>query len=105
MNRHDNPYNLFPKDKFYVRLHHMAPGMVVKYGGTTRTLTKKDCGNSKFLSVLEVRPRLPNGEIDWDAAAIHVTAKCSASDTPSREQGRAVLRLKAQAQAEVLGYV
>lgn len=105
MERHDNPYNLFPKEKFQVSMVHMAPGMMVQFAGKTRTLTKKDCGNAKYLSILRVRRRLPSGGVDWDSPVLQVTAKCNDEDTPCREAARSILRIKAQAQAEVLGWL
>ena len=107
MQRHDNPYNLFPKEKFYVRMIHCAPGMKVRMmeGKEVILDKKKDCDNSKYLSILEVRPRLSNGEVDWDAPVLQVRAKCAAGDTPSRSTARSILRMKAQAAAEVLGWL
>ncbi len=106
MQKYDNPYDLFPKDKFHVHMVHLMPGKVLEKdsdtGKPTRVLGKKACGNSKFMTVLTVKPRHPNQYLNGE---IKVTAKCGPTDTPSRKVGREVVRMKAQLLAQQLGWI
>ena len=93
MNRHDNPYNLFPRDEYVVHLKHLHPG----------NSSRKERYNSKYFSHLTVWKRNETGEVNLNDY-IHVYAQCSKDDTPSRSTARAVLRMKAEAAAAAKGW-
>ena len=88
MNRADDPYSLFPREKFAVRMKHFHPG-----NSDRETREKAD-----YFSVLTVRNLAAESEFS-------VTAKCHKADNPSREKAREVLRMKAQAVAQERGWL
>lgn len=92
MTKHDDPYSLFPKNKFRVKMHHLHPG----------NSTKKQRGNSQYLSLLYITVLGVNGIDDY---TLKVTAKCAPGDIPNRAKAREILRLKAKAVAETLGLI
>lgn len=104
MQKHDNPYNLFPKDKFSVKMVHLYPGKTVVINGVEKKLRKKDCRNSQYYSILTVVPKNEQGSPDFERG-FTVTAKCGPGDTPSREKAREILRLKAREIASYWGWV
>jgi hypothetical protein len=104
MQKHDNPYNIFPKDKYSVKMVHLFPGKKVVINGVEKTLRKKDCHNSKYYSILTVVPKNTDGSLELDHG-FAVTAKCGPGDSPSREKAREVLRLKAREIASYWGWV
>ena len=95
MDRHDNPYNLFPKEFFVVRMKHLHPG----------NSSKHERNNSKYLSYLEVIPRDTSTKEPIEELGFTVIAQCNSKDAPSREKAREILRLKAQVAGEMLGWI
>jgi len=89
MNKHDNPFNIFPKGQYKAKMVHLHPG----------NSTKHDRENSKYFSYLKVHP------INNPDDVLIVTAKCSKGDTPNREKAREVLRLKARVMKEAKGWI
>jgi len=91
MKSYDNPYNIFPKEKYHVKLVHLHSG----------NSTEQQRGKSSYMSLLQV----------WDKDSrqlgphLEITARCRPGDNPSRAKAREVLRLKAQAAKQALGWV
>lgn len=104
MEKHDNPYNLFPKDKYSVKMVHLYPGKTVVINGVEKKLRKTDCNNSVYYSILTVVPKNEDGSLDFEKS-MTVTSKCGPGDTPSRAKAREVLRLKAREIASYWGWV
>ena len=102
MNTHDNPYNIFPTSQYVVKMIHLHPS----------NSSVKDRMKSPMRSVLKVWRKPANQPQEWLVSALErhyqpdlvLEARCRPGDTPSRSKAREVLRLKAQAAKDVLGW-
>ena len=91
MNTYDNPYEVFPREHFAVKLIHLHPG--------NSTLEQRH--KSQYVSILEVHTRDRSGNTNV-LPDLTLTARCRKGDQPSRAKGREVLRMKAQAAKDAL---
>lgn len=92
MNTYDNPYEVFPREHFAVKLIHLHPG----------NSTNEQRHKSQYVSILEVHQR---NSLDGHTNVLPdltLTARCRKGDQPSRAKGREVLRIKAQAAKQAL---
>lgn len=101
MNKHDNPYNIFPTPQYVVKMIHLHP----------TNSSKEDRMKSPMRSILKVwrKPVSPNQWLTTEVEKhfrpdLVIEARCRPGDTPSRSKAREVLRLKAQTAKELLGW-